>query len=150
MFVIENAAWVYPVAYSIQRVAQVDAQSHFVNQLVSREVLAYSVFFRFIALDIGCLLHVDFLYVLLYADGDGGVAHVGRGVGFYGYVIDCLYGSAAFRGYFAPCFRTLESGWFIGCDTEFPATSRLFKMEGGRFYDDFQFFFIVRASCHQK
>ena len=28
-------------------------------------------------LDIGRLLHVDFLYMLLYADGDDGVAHVG-------------------------------------------------------------------------
>ena len=50
-----------------------------------RCVYETGVFFRFIALDIGRLLHVDFLYMLLYADGDEGVAHVGRSVGSVSY-----------------------------------------------------------------
>ena len=36
------------------------------------------------------------------------------------------------------------------CMQEFLATTRLFKMERSRLYDDFQLLFIVRASCHQK
>ena len=95
------------------------------------------------------LLHIDFLHVLLYVDGDGGVAHIG-GVRLYGYLVDGLYGRAAFQGYFTPCFRTLESGGFIGSDAELLAATLLPELEGGRLYVDFQFFFVVRTSHYQK